>query len=60
MAREICAPKAELVKEHEHLVRTLRKGSKKEQKAEAADQAKELSGYRKAKGRKFGRGMNRR
>lgn len=60
MAHKICMPKSELVREHTHLVKTLRSGSKEEQKEEASDQAKELRGYRKAKGRKGGRGMNRR
>mgnify|MGYP001598733645 CR=1 FL=1 len=60
MATQISTPKKDLIKEHAKLVRTLRSGSPEEQKAEAADQAKELSGYRKAKGRKGGRGTNRR
>jgi hypothetical protein len=52
--------KKELVNEHASLVKKLRRGSKKELKSEAADQAKELAGYRKAKGRKSMRGTNRR
>jgi|GEM_PF-3355044 hypothetical protein len=60
MEAKICTPKKEMVQEHEHLVKTLRTGSRKKLKEEAADQAKELSGYRKAKGRKSMRGTNRR
>jgi hypothetical protein len=59
MAKEICEPKGEIVKEHERLVKTLRTGSKKELRAEAKDQSGELSKYRKG-GRKVVRGTNRR
>lgn len=60
MSPKICMDKKELVNEHASLVKKLRRGSKKELKSEAADQAKELAGYRKAKGRKSMRGTNRR
>lgn len=56
---KICEPKSELVQEHVQLVKTLRTGNKREQKKEATKQARELKGYRKAKGRKGGRGTNR-
>jgi len=41
--------KKALVGEHEHLVKTLRKGSRKERLTEAKEQASELKQYRSAK-----------
>ena len=46
MANKICMEKKELVDEHEHLVKTLRKGSKGAQKKEANKQAGELKEYK--------------
>lgn len=45
--KEIETPKKEIVKEHSHLVKVLKKGKKSELKKEARKQAKELKNYKK-------------
>ena len=60
MEASIAEPKKDLVKEHVRLVKILRTGSRKQLNSEAADQEKELSEYRKDKGRKTVRGKGRR
>ena len=47
--KRISMEKGELVKEHSHLVKVLKKGDKKELKKEARKQGKELKGYKKHK-----------
>lgn len=46
MAKKVSMGKGEFVREHEHLVKTLRTGSKSAQKREAAEQAAELKSKR--------------
>ncbi len=46
MAKKVTMGKGEFVKEHEHLVKVLRTGSKPAQKREAAEQAAELKAKR--------------
>ena len=60
MEISIAEPKKDLVREHVNLVKVLRTGNRKQLDSEAADQAKELSEYRKDKGRKTVRGKGRR
>ena len=60
MEASIAEPKKDLIREHVRLVKILRTGSRKQLDSEAADQERELSGYRKDKGRKTMRSSNRR
>ena len=54
MANVVMAGK-QAVREHEHLVKVLRTGTRKELRAEAKDQAGELREYRKTAKRKSNR-----
>jgi hypothetical protein len=56
----ICMTKKDAVQEHEKLVKVLRSGGKRALKAEAKDQAGELSKYRAKKDRKAPRASGRR
>jgi hypothetical protein len=51
---DVCMSGKKAVSEHKNLVQVLRSGNKKELKAEARDQSKELKSYRKT-ARKSGR-----
>ncbi len=46
MPKKVTMGKGEFVREHEHLVKTLRTGSKAAQKREASEQAAELKAKR--------------
>jgi hypothetical protein len=43
----VCTPASELVEEHKHLVKVLRKHKRGLEEKEADKQAKELKGYKK-------------